>query len=471
MALTLASIPKKYASTYVDKVEDFLLVYAPLSEQGLTVLNQESGWLFSQIDNQKTLGQILKLAQAKDPAVTPPVIKKIFRQFLNSEIIYFDSPKTEANLITKKPTQLGIWLHLTNQCNLRCTYCYVWKSQDKMSLDTAKKAMKKIIDGAKIHDFKKITVKFSGGECLLELDELLQIVEFSRELAKQNKIEIEFVVMTNGVLVTYRVAKILKQHDLRAAVSLDGLGIYHDKQRIFPSGQGSFKFVEKGIETLQKYQIPFNVSVTITGNNVTNLPELTNYLLDKNIPFTFNFFRENPHVSEKLEGDDKKLVKYMKLAYKLIGDRVPRYSLVNGLLDRVVFRKPHLHTCGMGQNYVVVTHEGKIVACQMTLEKPIGSVDDKDMIETMKAGNFIQPKSLNVMGKSPCNACQWRYICCGGCPLLTYSQKGKYTLNSPYCAVYKTLIPEALKVEAKRLIKYGRIKTENSVSTSFDSLN
>ena len=182
------------------------MVYAPLSEQGLTVLNKESGWLFEQIDNKKTLNQILKLAQAKDPQITPPIIVKIFQQFLNSEIIYFNSPKTETSLKNKKPTQLGVWLHLTNQCNLRCTYCYVWKSQDKMSLDTAKKAMKKIIDGAKLHVFKKITVKFSGGECLLALDNLLKIVDYSRKLATEKNLEIEFVVMTNGVLVDDRVA-------------------------------------------------------------------------------------------------------------------------------------------------------------------------------------------------------------------------------------------------------------------------
>jgi hypothetical protein len=31
----------------------------------------------------------------------------------------------------------------------------------------------------------------------------------------------------------------------------------------------------------------------------------------------------------------------------------------------------------------------------------------------------------------------------------------RYDINSPYYAVYKPLIPEALRVEARRLIKYG----------------
>jgi len=471
MAIDINSIPNKYTSTYVDKVEDFLLIYSPLSEEGVTVLNKEALWLFQQIDNKKSLGQILKLAQKKDSSVTFSTIKKILEQFINSEIIYFDSPKTEKDLLDKKPTQLGVWLHLTNQCNLRCTYCYVYKTPEKMSLKTAKIALTKIITSAKLHGFKKISIKFSGGECLLELDNLLKIVEFARNFAEKIKIKIEFAVLTNGILINDSVAKKLKEFNIQASVSLDGLGKFHNKQRIFPSGKGSFNFVERGIEMLRKHGIIFNVSITITENNVANLPELTQYLLDKNIPFVFNFFRENPHVSEKLESDDKKLVKYIKIAYGLIGDRPPRYSLINGLLDRVFFTKPHIHTCGMGQNYIVVRHDGRIASCQMTLAKPIGSIEDKDVINTMKAGNFIRPRGLNVFGKSPCKNCQWKYICCGSCPLLTFSQKGKYNLNSPYCAVYKALIPEALKVEARRLIKYGCKNFNSPTNDSLDLLN
>jgi len=91
----------------------------------------------------------------------------------------------------------------------------------------------------------------------------------------------------------------------------------------------------------------------------------------------------------------------------------------------------------------------------MLLDKLIGSIDDEDVMKTMKRTNSKSLKNLSVYKKNPCRQCQWRYIYCGGCPLLTFSQKGSYTLNSPYCAVYKALIPEVLRIEAKRLIKYG----------------
>jgi uncharacterized protein len=261
--------------------------------------------------------------------------------------------------------------------------------------------------------------------------------------------------LTNGVLLTEEVARTLKEKGLRAAVSLDGLGEYHNQTRVFADGRGSFREVEKGVENLQKFKVPFNISITITSKNVENIPDLTKYLLERKIPFAFNFYRENPYVKEDLEGDDRKLVESLKRAYQLISQNPPRYSLLNGLLDRVTFKRPHWHTCGMGQSYLVIRHDGKLASCQMALEKPIGSVEDEDLIKTMKAGNFIRPRGLTVEGKTPCKNCQWKYICCGGCPLLTFERRGRYDVSSPYCAVYKALIPEALRVEARRLIKYG----------------
>lgn len=455
------NIPRLYKDTYTDKVGGFRLVYSPLSAKGLVVLNREASFLFSQIDNQKTLADILALAKKEDSKVTFADIARVFKNFSASEIVYFEKPKSETKLFSEKTKHLGVWLHMTNQCNLRCSYCYVSKASDKMSDETAKKSVEQIIKSAEKHGLAKITFKFSGGECLLELPKVLDLASLARKLAGKARIETDFIVLTNGVLLSQKTARVLKKENIRASVSLDGLGKYHDAQRIFPGGKGSFKHVEKGIKNLQKAKVPFNVSVTITSENVENIPELTRYLLDRNIPFAFNFYRENPYVKERLEGNDQKLVGCLKKAYQIIGNDPPRYCLVNGLLDRVVFKKPHLHTCGMGNNYLVIRQDGRLVSCQMTLKKPIGSVDDEDLIETMKRGSFVRPKGLTVEGKRPCQNCRWKYICGGGCPLLTFKQKGRYDVSSPYCAVYRALIPEALRVEAKRLIKYGSRAAED----------
>lgn len=462
MELNTQSIPHVYGDIYTDKVGNFSLVYNPISEKGLTVLNKEAFFLFCLVDGKKTLGNILKLAKKEDNTAVFNDIKNVFENFVSSEIVYFDKPKSKDFLLISKPTHLGVWFHITNQCNLRCTYCYIYKTPNKMSRKTAQLAINKIFSSAKKQGYKKITFKFAGGEPLLELRQLLHVINQARLLGKKNNIDLDFVVITNGVLLTKKVCQTLKDNNIRVAISLDGLDEYHDRTRIFTNGYGTFKYVEKGIENVLKFKIPFNVSITITSKNIENIPELTAYLLKKNIPFAFNFYRENPFVKERLEGNDKKLVEYLKKAYELIYKNPPKYSLINGLLDRITFRRPHLYTCGMGYNYLVVRHDGKLISCQMTQDKVIGSIEDKDLIETMLRGNFIRPKGLTVEGKITCKSCQWRYICCGGCPLLTHDQKRRYDVSSPYCLVYKSLIPEVFKIEAMRLIKYGYSTTQTN---------
>jgi len=453
--MDVKSILYKCRDGYIGHVGDGIFVYNPLSEKGLAVLNKEAAFVFSLINDQRAISDIVNLVQKEDGSATLKDIQSLVGSFIDSEIVYINSPKSKSFLFDRKPTHFGVWMHITNSCNLRCTYCYVHKTPDKMSEEIALKATEKIMLSVKKHNVKKVTFKFAGGEPLLELNKVLLVIKRVRGLGVEYGIELEFVVITNGVLLSDAVCQKLKENNIRVAISLDGLGEYHDKTRVFTNGLGSFKYVEKGIANIIKHKIPFNVSITITQKNIENIPELTAYLLNKQIPFAFNFYRENPFVHEALEGDDKKLVEYLKKAYKLIRENPPRHSVINGILDRVSFKRPHLYACAMGLNYIVVRHDGKLISCQMTQDKVIGSIADDDLIITMLKGNFIEPTGLTVEGKKGCRECQWKYICCGGCPLLSKEQKGTFDTNSPYCSVYKELIPEALRIEASRLIKYG----------------
>lgn len=407
------------------------------------VLNPEAKFLYSLIDNQHSVEEILNLAQKEDPEFELKDLMKVIKGFRKNKIIYFN--KSEP-LKDKKPKTLGVWLHLTNQCNLRCTYCFVHKSRASMNLKTAHLTLKKVFSLAGKHGYQNITLKFSGGEALLELKKMEKMVGMAQRYAKINKLKCRLVLLTNGILINQKVAEFLKKHHFTVAVSLDGLKEDHDKTRIFPNGKGSFNDTYRGIEILRQAGVRFNVTVTISRQNIKNLPEIAHFLLKQKIPFIFNFVRENEGYTVEAKNENKELIKYLRRAYRVIGDNLPVTSIIDNLLDRVNFKQPHLHPCGVGRNYLVVRHDGKIASCQMTLDKPIGSIEDKDPIKTMREKSFT--KGITVDQKRRCHSCRWRYFCAGGCPLLK---------NAPYCAVYKALIPEVLKLEAKRLIGFGSV--------------
>ncbi len=453
LTLNLNTVPYLYSQTYTDQIDNYLLVHNYQTKETIELLNLEAAFLFKLVDNKKNLQQILKLAQKKDPTFNKKQLLQIFQQFLDHNLITLKkSPRLKIQ--TKKPNVLGVWLHITNQCNLRCKYCYVHKTEEKMSDQTGCTAIKNILRDAKKHGIKRIVIKFSGGECLLEFAKVKKFHQLAVKLGEKANIAIESVIMTNGTLLTPKIVKEIKDNHFRLAISLDGPKEQNDQQRIFRNGKGSFNRVEQGIKRIQQAQIPFNVSVTITKNNVEHIPEFTKYLIDNQIQFAFNFYRDNQNSAEEITSSNQKLIKYLKKAYQYIADHPPRYSVINGLLDRVSFRTPHLVTCGMGRNYIVVRHDGQLVACQMTLEESIGSIHDPDLIKSMQKGNFIKPRGMTVENRQQCQDCPWRYYCCGGCPLLTFSQHKRYDLSSSYCQVYQKLIPQAFKIEAKRIINH-----------------
>ena len=60
---------------------------------------------------------------------------------------------------------------------------------------------------------------------------------------------------------------------------------------------------------------------------------------------------------------------------------------------------------------------------------------------------------MAVEDKGECRHCLWRYACAGGCPLVAFWATGQFDRRSPYCSMYRALYPEAIRLEALRLMK------------------
>lgn len=179
--------------------------------------------------------------------------------------------------------------------------------------------------------------------------------------------------------------------------------------------------------------------------------------MKNNIPFIYGFYKDNPNSNKNIEANYNQIIKYFKLAYKEIYDSPPKYTLLHGLLDMVVLGYPHIYPCRAGRHYLVVRHDGKIATCPVNIDRIIGSVEDgRPLIDIIKKGSFLEPKTRSIEDIEACKNCLWRYACCGGCPLVTNQYKGSYNSNSPLCKIIKVLIPELIKVEAKRLISFEK---------------
>ena len=91
-------------------------------------------------------------------------------------------------------------LHLTNNCNMACDYCYVSNSKIcTMSFDTAKKAVDLVCMKSKEENGSSSGIVFFGGEPLIEKDLIFDTVDYCRRKGKETGRFFHFKITTNGL--------------------------------------------------------------------------------------------------------------------------------------------------------------------------------------------------------------------------------------------------------------------------------
>lgn len=356
-------------------------------------------------------------------------------------------------LISSSP--LASWLHLTDRCNLRCDYCYLPHVREDMASETGRAAVDATFRSALANGFKQVKLKYAGGEPLLRFPLIVGLHQYAQSLAHRRGIELEGVVLSNGTLLTVEMIETLKSLGLRLMISLDGLGAHHDLHRRYAGGRGSFADVAEAVDLALANGLTPSISVTVSGRTAAGLPDVMAWILERELPFSLNFYRENElsaaHGDMRLE--EQKIIEGMLAAFKVIEDNLPRRPFLGGIIDRANLSASHTHTCGVGQNYLVFDQNGQVAKCQMHIRKPVTDMNAEDPLAVIcldQAG----VQNISVDEKEGCKSCEWKYWCAGGCPLETYRATDRYDVKSPNCNIYKALFPEALRLEGLRLLKY-----------------
>jgi uncharacterized protein len=419
--------------------DEYSVVFVP-SLSRIAVVNTATDQLLQSL-------QTPQLLESLEPAA-----RETAQQLLRLGLL---RPREQADQPPPPADELIAWLHVTNACNLRCTYCYIDKTDQAMSAETAFAAVDAILRSARRHNYAQALLKFAGGEASLNLPLVEEAYRYAQARAAADEIAVRGVVLSNGVGLTRH--KLQRIHDLglRLMISLDGPQAFHDAQRPTIHGQGTYKATIASIERAREMGIGLTVSVTITGASVAGLPEVVAWLLDREIHFTLNFYRENDCSASfgALKLEEQTLIDGMRSAYRAIEADLPRYSLLNCLLDRANLGAAHSRTCAVGDNYLVIDHGGNIAKCQMEIERPVTSVWAADPLQVIRL-DATGAQNVPVEQKEGCRDCAWRYWCAGGCAIATFRATGRYDIRSPNCAIYQALYPDVLRLEGLRLLRY-----------------
>jgi uncharacterized protein len=441
------SIPPTLSTTRLG--DHHWLAYAPAASGGPAVLNESALALLHHFERPRSSSTLL--TDQKITWETEAVTNAISRMQEARLLV----PVCPAHPLADSPRTLIAWLHVTQACNLRCSYCYLDAAPEGMSPEVGDRALEAVFHSAVKHHLSEIRLKYAGGEPTLAFPLIVRLHCQAIRLAKERALELDGVVISNGVHVTQEMLETMQTLGLRLVISLDGLGAYHDCQRRFANGTGSFAAVSQTIDRALSLGLVPDISVTVTGRSLPGLPELMQWLLERDLPFGLELYRGNgvSAFQEDLRLDQTLAVETMRTVFRVIESNLPRRSLLASLVDRTNLAWPHTRACSAGTNYLVIDTQGHVAKCQMDIGCTVTDIYADDPLADIRADQ-TGIHNLPVDEKKECQECEWRYWCAGGCPLEAYRATGRWDTRSPQCSIYRALFPEVLRLEGLRLLRY-----------------
>lgn len=386
-------------------------------------------------------------------------VKEIINSLVKVGILY-SREKTVYENRHRSKKQAVDWLHLTNQCNLRCKYCYVDKNSGKLDFDKISLLITKIIEDCKERGFSIVNFKFAGGEPLLAFPLIQKIVKFLKNIRHLDDIAVKLGLLTNGTLITPSIAKFLKNEEVYVSVSLDGLQTENDRTRFFPDGSGSYEKITRGISILRDNDINPLILTVVSPDNARGLDVFMDWLVENDLSSRFSLSRDTFSVDfQNLEKLNRDLIENLFRAYDVLLNRLPKRRIgAFHSLGNLSFDKPIIRNCGAGSNGFAVTHKGHFASCQQTLTKYAefdGKGNHLDFLRSQFDFNG------NVNDFETCGGCQWKGVCGGDCVELKKQLWNRRDCPSPYCQTFKEIIPKLIDLRGWQLIKIEKEVLKN----------
>ncbi len=433
--------------------DDHTVLFGPFGNGGVVVVNSVAYSIFEQLAGPASLDDLVAAGFAEDEATE--VIRRLYAHDIVCQVGVPPVPEFGRS------EQLVAWLHVTNNCNLKCPYCYVHKSPESMTRDVARESVEALVGSAVRNGFRELRLKYAGGEASLNAGVVIELHDYALARCAAAGLGLSAVLLSNGVAIRDDFARQLADRDIRIMISLDGIGAAHDAQRPTLGGKPSSAMVMRTIDRLIAVGVSPHISITITGRNVAAVAPVVRFALERELTFSFNFFRDNECASTfaDLQYEEQAMVAGIRDAFAVIEEFLPRWSVLGSVLDRGQLLEPRSRSCGVGEDYVVIDQHGNIAKCHMEIGDTVGDIRTTDPVTAIR-NDSVGIRNLLVEDKAGCRDCTWRHWCSGGCAAATFRATGRFDVRSPNCNIYRAIYPDAVRLEGLRVLRYADVHSE-----------
>ena len=368
------------------------------------------------------------------------------------------------------PKEISFWIHINNNCNLACEYCFVRHTREAMSPDTIDETVSRIGSTARLHGLERITLKFAGGEPTLAMPLVEHFYDATVRELEGTPTQVTPALLTNGTCISKRVLSFVERTKASFNVSLDGYGDFHDVYRIFRHSynngtkpRGSWAIIERNIDELIRQGIVPNINATISEKTCESTADLVRWVFGKGMNHCRLSVVRNAESS--WEGGEGRLEVYRRVsrkfeesferAFQVLESPEFILALPEALpIAELSFDEPAPGmACGIGCNHVVVRHDGRVASCPMTVNEEAFDVGD-DLFEAVHASFTQSP--LDRSDGGVCTSCPWFNVCAGDCPVTNLRIQGHPFAKSPLCEFWKYVIPRYVLFYGRKLLQAER---------------
>ncbi len=349
----------------------------------------------------------------------------------------------------KEPKSLCLFI--SQDCNLRCGYCYAdhgafGKKERLMDFDTAKLSINKLLG----KDYRN-SILFFGGEPFLNFSLMREIEEYGYGMG----LDISYSTITNGTIMNDAIEKFILEKLSFLGLSLDGYKEINDLQR-YGCVESVHDSAVKSIERLRS-KYPIAIKCIATSHSINKLADIVDYLSSlevksvnivevSGIPPQSEFFMSDSEFeifAEELSDIVSRNLSQLSLGSKTAGV-YPVFSVLRLLLTKT----KAIHVCSAGREYIAVTADGDVYPCHKFVgidEFKMGNVHDEDF----PGERYVKIRSIfdnhSVYTSEECSSCWARFFCGGDCAARSYINTGNlFRPTKRRCILVKSILEAIL---------------------------
>jgi uncharacterized protein len=347
---------------------------------------------------------------------------------------------------------INVWLHLTNACNLTCSYCFVRNKDGTQMKDSVCDATADVVARTAIqHKLKSIVLKFAGGEPTLCLPLIERFRSRLETALADSGIRCYAALLTNGTVVNEPVLDFLSRPDSSISISVDGYGATHDVFRRTKAGAPTWTRILKNIELLQKRGFSPFIMATVTQQTRNGLPDLVRWILSNHLRTKLSVVREQGAV---LSPDyNHEMAAAFEETFRMLESERISFDPRNDLkICELHFDRPAWGVaCAIGTSHIVIKTDGTLVDCPMNVHHQGEPPGDDIIAACSRTFPLDDTESRTSANGRDCVSCQWYPVCAHGCPVYNERNCGYPFAKSTLCEFYKRVIPAYLELIGRKL--------------------